>query len=283
MIEPIIRIAHLSKSFGAKQVLKDISLDILPGQVIGYIGPNGAGKSTTVKILSGLLPDFEGSITIKGIDLRQDPIAVKKIVGYVPELADLYEVLTPLEFLELMAGLHQMDPATAADRTKKMLTAFGLGAHLDQRMDTFSKGMRQKVLLISGLLHDPDIIILDEPLSGLDANSVIIVKELISQLAARGKTIFYCSHMMDVVEKVSDRIVLISDGRILADGSFEELQENMGKSSLENIFAQLTSTGSHGDAASSLLEAFHPANPYTAAQLPATPGSIPSTPNADHE
>ena len=256
-MEPIIRIAHLSKSFAHKQVLKDISLDIYPGQVIGYIGPNGAGKSTTVKILCGLLPEFEGSISVKGFDLRTNSLEVKKLVGYVPELADLYEVLTPVEFLELIAGLHQLEPVMAAERIQKMLTAFGLGAHLHQRMDTFSKGMRQKVLLISGLLHDPDIIILDEPLSGLDANSVIIVKELISQLAAQGKTIFYCSHMMDVVEKVSDRIVLISDGRILADGSFEELQENLGKLSLENIFAQLTATGSLGDAAGDLLAAFH--------------------------
>ncbi|MFD2526437.1 ABC transporter ATP-binding protein [Flavihumibacter stibioxidans] len=284
MMEPIIRIVQLSKSFGEKQVLKDISLDIYPGQVIGYIGPNGAGKSTTVKILCGLLPDFEGSITVKGIDLRQEPMEVKKLVGYVPELADLYEVLTPVEFLELIAGLHQLEPAMAADRIQKMLVAFGLGANLHQRMDTFSKGMRQKVLLISGLLHDPDIIILDEPLSGLDANSVIIVKELISQLAAQGKTIFYCSHMMDVVEKVSDRIVLINDGRILADGSFEELQESMGKSSLENIFAQLTSTGSLGEAATSLMAAFHSGNVASAVAAADAAADSPASPvKADHE
>ena len=186
-MEPIIRIQDLCKSYGSRQVLNNISLDIYPGQVIGYIGPNGAGKSTTVKILCGLLSDFEGSVTVKGIDLRSDPLAVKRIIGYVPELAELYEVLTAFEFLELVAGLYGIDPDIAATRIPKMLAALGLEANMHQRMDTFSKGMRQKVLLISGLIHNPDILILDEPLSGLDANSVIIIKELISKLAAEGK------------------------------------------------------------------------------------------------
>jgi len=261
IMEPIIRIQDLCKSYGSKLVLNKISLDIFPGQVIGYIGPNGAGKSTTVKILCGLLSDFEGSVTVKGIDLRQDPLAVKRIIGYVPELAELYEVLTAGEFLELVAGLYGIDTEISAARIPKMLAALGLEAHIHQRLDTFSKGMRQKVLLISGLIHNPDILILDEPLSGLDANSVIIIKELISRLAAEGKTIFYCSHMMDVVEKVSDRIVLINNGVIVADGSFEALQASQGKGSLENIFAQLTASSSLQDAASDLVSAFgNPAN-----------------------
>ena len=261
MREPIIRMEHLDKSYGSKQVLNDINLNIDAGQVIGYIGPNGAGKSTTVKILCGLLTDYEGSVTIKGVDLRKDPLSVKRMVGYVPELAELYEVLTPVEFLELVAGLHQLDPQLALERITRMLTAFGLEQHLHQRMDSFSKGMRQKVLLVSGMLHDPDILILDEPLSGLDANSVIIVKELISQLAAAGKTIFYCSHMMDVVEKVCDRIILIHHGRIVADGSFESLQEELGRGSLEHIFAQLTATESLQGVAADLVSAFRNQNP----------------------
>ncbi|WP_290799389.1 ABC transporter ATP-binding protein [Flavihumibacter sp. UBA7668] len=254
--KPVIELIGLNKSYGTRQVLCDINLSIYAGQVIGYIGPNGAGKSTTVKILCGLISDFEGTVLVNGVNIQQDPVAVKKMIGYVPELADLYEVLTPLEFLELMAGLYQLDPAVSKLRILKMLQAFGLGGNLDQRMDTFSKGMRQKVLLISGLIHNPSIIILDEPLSGLDANSVIIVKELINKLAKEGKTIFYCSHMMDVVEKVSDRIVLINQGSILADGSFESLQEMMGKGSLESIFAQLTSTDNLRDTASEIMDAF---------------------------
>lgn len=255
-MEPIISIKNLRKSYGDKQVLKGINLDIYPGQVIGYIGPNGAGKSTTVKILCGLISDFEGQVTIKGHDVKTESLTVKSFTGYVPELAELYDVLTPMEFLGLMAQLYSIPDEVATERILKMMSALGLANNTDQRMDTFSKGMRQKVLITSGLLHNPDIIILDEPLSGLDANSVIIIKELISKLAADGKTIFYCSHMMDVVEKVSDRIVLINDGIIIANGSFHELQQQQGDKSLEKIFAGLTAQDSLSDAAEQLRTAF---------------------------
>jgi ABC-2 type transport system ATP-binding protein len=239
-MEPVIQISHLFKNYGAKPVLKDINLDVYPGQVIGYIGPNGAGKSTTVKILCGLLTDYEGSVKVKGLEVKNKTLEVKRLIGYVPELAELYDVLTPREYLGFTGALYGLDADVCQDRLFRMMTAFGLSNNIDQRMDSFSKGMRQKVLLASGLLHNPDIIILDEPLSGLDANSVIIVKELISKLARDGKTIFYCSHMMDVVEKVSHRIVLIDEGRMIANGSFEELQQQQGNSSLEKIFARLT-------------------------------------------
>lgn len=255
-MEPIISIRNLNKSYGDKQVLKDISLDIYRGQVIGYIGPNGAGKSTTVKILAGLLGDFVGDVTINGIDIRKNPVEVKSIIGLVPELAELYDVLTPNEFLSLMGALYNMPQDVVTERSGRMLEAFGLAGNLDNRMDTFSKGMKQKVLITSGLMHNPEIIVLDEPLSGLDANAVIVVKELISKLAKSGKTIFYCSHMMDIVEKVSDRIILIDQGTIIADGSIEELKESQGKDNLEAIFAGLTTTEAMSDASSKFLDAF---------------------------
>lgn len=255
-MEPIISVRNLKKSYGAKQVLKGIDMSIYPGQVIGYIGPNGAGKSTTVKILCGLINDYEGDVVIKGLNLKEDALKVKSIIGYVPELAELYDVLTPMEFLSFMAKLYNLDDAIAEDRISKMMAAFGLKDNMHNRMDTFSKGMKQKVLITSGLLHNPDIIILDEPLSGLDANSVIIIKELISKFAQDGKTIFYCSHMMDVVEKVSDRIILINDGVVLADGSFEELKEQQGNLSLEKMFANLTGKENFTDAAEALRSAF---------------------------
>lgn len=255
-MEPIIRLKNVVKNYGDKKVLKGISLDIYPGQVIGYIGPNGAGKSTTVKILCGLISDYEGEVWVEGIDLKLDPLSVKRKIGYVPELAELYDVLTPAEFLGFMSELYEIPKEVADERIRKMLTAFGLDANMNQRMDTFSKGMRQKVLIVSGLLHNPDIIILDEPLSGLDANSVIIVKDLISKLAKDGKTIFYCSHMMDVVEKVSDRIVLINEGVVVADGSFTELQSQQGNQSLEKIFAHMTAKESLSDAADQMMSAF---------------------------
>lgn len=255
-MESVISIRNLNKFYGTKHVLKDISLDIFPGQVIGYIGPNGAGKSTTVKILCGLLQDFKGDVYIKGIDIRKDAVKAKSVIGYVPEIAELYDVLTPAEFLNLMGSLYSMPKDLADDRIDTMLDAFGLKGNKDQRMETFSKGMKQKVLIISGLLHNPDIIILDEPLSGLDANSVIIVKELIEKLAHSGKTIFYCSHMMDIVEKVSDRIILIDDGRVVADGTFEELKQKGGELSLEKIFANLTSTEQMQEASSKVMNMF---------------------------
>jgi len=255
-MEPIIRIQNLNKFYGTKHVLKDISIDIEPGQVIGYIGPNGAGKSTTVKILAGLLADFTGEVFVKGIDIRTNPVEVKSLIGFVPELAELYDVLTPNEFLSLMGSLYNLPEEVVTDRAGKMLDAFGLSGNMNQRMDTFSKGMKQKVLITSGLLHNPEIIILDEPLSGLDANSVIIVKELIDKLAKSGKTIFYSSHMMDVVEKVSNRIILIDQGEVVADGSIDELRQLQNKDSLEDIFAGLTATESMHEASEKLLNAF---------------------------
>lgn len=254
-MEPIISIRNLSKNYGTKTVLQDINLEIYPGQVIGYIGPNGAGKSTTVKILCGLLTDYNGTVTVGGLDVKKNTLEVKKQIGYIPELAELYDVLTPTEYLQFTGTLYGLPKEVATERIQKIMTAFGLESNLDQRMDTFSKGMRQKVLIASGLLHNPGIIILDEPLSGLDANSVIIMKELISRLAKDGKTIFYCSHMMDVVEKVSDRIVLINGGRIVADGSFDELKQQQGDKSLEQIFASLTATDSLSAAADDLAKA----------------------------
>ncbi|MGE8430724.1 MAG: ABC transporter ATP-binding protein [Sphingobacterium sp.] len=253
-ILPLIRIVDLKKSYGEKEILKGINLDIFPGQVIGYIGPNGAGKSTTVKILTGLIEDFTGNVEINGINIQEDPLAVKALLGYVPENAELYDVLTPMEYLDFVGKLYGMEDKVIQERSLKLLAAFGLESNANNRMDTFSKGMRQKVLLISGIIHNPQIIVLDEPLSGLDANAVIFVKELISLLAKEGKTIFYCSHMMDVVEKVSDRILLINQGSIIADGTIEELKTDPNES-LEHIFAKLTNTGSSALDASNIITA----------------------------
>lgn len=259
-MEPIIRIHSLSKSYGDKTVLNNINLDIYPGQVIGYIGPNGAGKSTTVKILTGIIQEYSGEIIVAGKNLRDNVLDIKQTMGYVPELAELYDLLTPREYLNFIGTLYHMSEAVITERAEKMLDSFGLLANIDQRMDSFSKGMRQKVLLTSGLLHNPSIVIFDEPLSGLDANAVILVKELLQVLKQEGKTIFYCSHMMDVVEKVSDRIVLIDKGIIIANGTIEELKNNTGDS-LEQIFSKLTSGDDFGRRADDLASAFSNRNP----------------------
>lgn len=238
-----ITIRNLKKSYGKgddkNEVLKGINLVIHPGQIIGYIGPNGAGKSTTVKILCGILPNFEGEVTIFGKDLKTESMEIKKHIGYVPETGALYDLLTPNEYLSFIGTLYGLNKDKLESRAGNLLSFFGMEKHSDQRMDTFSKGMKQKILIMAGIINNPDIIFLDEPLSGLDANAVILVKDLLIQLAKDGKTIFYCSHLMDVVEKISDRIILINNGIVVADGTFEELKtEKAG--TLEMLFAQLT-------------------------------------------
>lgn len=241
-MNPVITIRNLSKSYGTKKVLDGINLDVFAGQIIGYIGPNGAGKSTTVKILTGIIQEYSGEVLVNGKKHADNLLEIKNSIGYIPELAELYDLLTPHEYLHFVGKLYHMSDELIEERAMKMLESFGLQANIHQRMDSFSKGMRQKVLLVAGLLHNPSIVILDEPLSGLDANAVIMVKELLQVLKQEGKTIFYCSHMMDVVEKVSDRIILIDQGRIIADGTIHELRNN-GTESLEQIFSKLTSTG----------------------------------------
>jgi ABC-2 type transport system ATP-binding protein len=233
----VITIDRLCKVYDGNYVLKYISLSFEAGQIIGYIGPNGAGKSTTIKILTGIIGDFEGNVHVLGMDVRNDSIAIKQKIGYIPENAALYDVLTPVEYLNFIGRLYGMELESIKKKSTELLHLFELGTKMDQRMSGFSKGMRQKVLLISGLMHNPEIIFLDEPLSGLDANAVILVKEILSQLKKAGKTIFYSSHIMDVVEKLSDRIVIINKGEVIADGTFESLQQQASSGSLNSYLA----------------------------------------------
>jgi ABC-2 type transport system ATP-binding protein len=252
---PALELAGLRQSFGARMVLDGIDLAVERGTILGYIGPNGAGKSTTVKILCGLTPTFEGEVRVLGLDPRADPLAVKRRIGYVPENAALYELLTVGEFLLLVGRLHALDDDLVKRRASAFLETFELSDRLGARIQTLSKGMRQKVLITSALLHDPELIVLDEPLSGLDVNATILVKELIRALASAGKTVFYCSHVMDVVERVCDRIAILDGGKLVAQGSFEDLQSARGGGSLEQIFARLTSAGGQAERAARLIRA----------------------------
>jgi ABC-2 type transport system ATP-binding protein len=252
----IVEIRNLQKKYGDKQVLHGINLDISTGQIIGYIGPNGAGKSTTVKILCGLISDFDGEISIFGKDLRTQTLEIKRQVGYIPENAVLYESLTPLEFMEFIGAMRSLNPDQTRQKAEALMNIFEMKPNLNQRISTFSKGMRQKVLICSSLLHNPDLIFMDEPLSGLDANSVIMVKEMLTHLAKDGKTIFYSSHLMDVVEKISDRIILIDQGKVIADGSFEELNKLSNDENLEKMFTRLTGNTNHEEKAEAFINAF---------------------------
>lgn len=258
-MQPVITIRNLTKQYGDKTVLHNINLDVYQGQIIGYIGPNGAGKSTTVKILTGIIQDYTGDVVVDGKLLRDNILDVKRMIGYIPEQAELYDLLTPREYFSFVGKLYHMPDEQIEDRSRRMLQSFGMLENMDQRMDSFSKGMKQKVLLTSGLLHNPSIVIMDEPLSGLDANAVIMVKELLQVLKQEGKTIFYSSHMMDVVEKVSDRIVLINNGNIVADGTISELRQNESDS-LEQIFSRLTVTDNLAQRADDLAAAINDRN-----------------------
>ena len=238
--EVILRLQGLSKNYGSKNVLNGIDLTVYRGQIIGYIGPNGAGKSTTIKIILGLEGEYSGKVEIFGEEVSEDNFHYKRKIGYVPEIAELYDNLTAREYLTFIGELYGMDFQAADEKAEKLMKVFGLEAVYHSRIASFSKGMRQKVLIISSLIHNPDLLFLDEPLSGLDANSVMVLKEILAILAAEGKTIFYSSHIMDVVEKISNRIILINDGKIVADGSFNELKNQNAEGTLEQIFNQLT-------------------------------------------
>jgi ABC-2 type transport system ATP-binding protein len=249
-----IKISNLQKAYGSALVLKDVNLEVDSGEIIGYIGPNGAGKSTTIKILIGMIPDYKGDVEVMGLDVKANLLEVKRLIGYVPENASLYETLSPMEYLRFLGSLYQLETDQIEEKATELLRLFALYDQRDDRMTTFSKGMKQKVLLISGILHNPKVIFLDEPLSGLDANAVILVKEILSQLKHAGKTIFYSSHIMDVVEKISDRIVLINKGTIIANGTFNELKSQRETGSLEQIFNQLTGNNEHVQLAEEFIQ-----------------------------
>ncbi|WP_425457673.1 ABC transporter ATP-binding protein [Bacillus massilioanorexius] len=236
---------NLQMNFGGKKVLKGINLDVHQGQIIGYIGPNGAGKSTTVKIMLGLIEGFRGEVKIFGQDIANGQIDYKKKIGYVPEVADLYDSLTAREYLTFIGQLYGLSEDDVERKAEPLMEILGINHVIDARISTYSKGMKQKTMIISSLLHNPDLLFLDEPLSGLDANSVIVIKEILAQLANQGKTIFYSSHIMEVVEKISSRILLLKDGEIIADGSFAELKNHNQEGSLEEIFNQLTGFDNH--------------------------------------
>ncbi|MGF7060061.1 ABC transporter ATP-binding protein [Brassicibacter mesophilus] len=255
-IEPVVSIKDLRINYGvgSEDILKGINLEVYPGQIIGYIGPNGAGKSTTVKILLGILENYRGEVKIFGKDISQEKIEYKRRIGYVPETAEIYENLTAYEYLTFLGEVYGMELERVNEKGKKLMSLFGIEEHYHSRISSYSKGMKQKLLIIASLIHNPDILFLDEPLGGLDANSVMIFKEILAQLAAQGKTIFYSSHIMEIVEKISHRILLINGGQIVADGTFKELKEKSMEGSLEEIFNQLTGFNKHKDIADDFIQ-----------------------------
>ena len=242
MPEPIIEFDRVVFSYDYIEVLHSISFQLHPGEVVGLLGPNGAGKSTTLKIIAGILAAREGRVRVVGLPLPECAVDVKQRIGYVPEAAVLFESLTGQEFLELCGRLHGVEEELLQMRIREILDTFNLLSDRSSRLDTYSKGMRQKVLIAAGLIHNPELILLDEPLSGLDVNAAIMIKDLIAALAASGRTVLYSSHVLDVVERVCNRALIIHKGSLIADGTLDSLKASTGQESLEAVFRALTHT-----------------------------------------
>ena len=240
----MIKLRNLTKLFGPQVAVHGIDLDIPDGQLVGLLGPNGAGKSTTIKMLTGMLLPTSGTAEVGGFDVVQDPLNVKRIVGYVPETGAVFEALTGWEYLQLVAALYHIPESEANERIERFGQFFDLTIDTlqEKQLSAYSKGMRQKVVITAALLHNPKIVFLDEPLNGLDANAALSLKTLITSLARDGKTIVYCSHILDVVEKICERVVIIHEGSIVADGTVSQLLEQTGEKSLEHVFNKLTAT-----------------------------------------
>ena len=251
----MIETENLSREYGSRVALHPLTLRVEPGEILGFLGPNGAGKSTTVKLLTGMIKPTSGRANVAGFDVATHPLEVKRRIGYVPESAALYESLSAREFLQVIASLYHEDAASAGHRIEELLDRFDLSAAKDQRLSEFSKGMKQKVVIASALMHRPEVLFLDEPLTGLDANAALVVKELIRSLAAQGRTIFFCSHVLEVVERVCSRIVIIDNGRTIADGTPAAIAAQGHAASLEEAFVALTGARDTSRVTQDLLDA----------------------------
>ena len=233
----------LTKYYSGIPALQGLSLVMTPGSVVGLLGPNGSGKSTTVSILTGLREPSMGRVLFDGRDIAEHPFEYKTRLGYVPEEAHLYTFLSGREHLELVGRLRRIPAGLRANKIAALLDLFGLAGAADQSISGYSKGMRQKILIISALLHDPDLIILDEPESGLDFSASLVLRNLIGILAARGKMILYSSHVLDYVERLCADVIVLHRGRVVAEGPVKELRVMMqSEASLEGLVSQLITT-----------------------------------------
>ena len=238
--EAAIELRHLGKDYGPKQALRDVSLSVGWGEVFGYVGANGAGKTTTIKILTGLIRPTSGDARVGGHSVLEQPLEVKARLGYVPESGALFEKFSPVEYLTLIGRLYRLSEARIRDRMGEELRSFGLEGDKDKPMGVLSKGTKQKVCWISALLHEPEVLVLDEPLNGLDVETVAHVKEMMRRLALEGRTIFYSSHLIDIVEKVCTRIAVIHAGQLVSVGTVSEVMAAAGAASLEQALLALS-------------------------------------------
>ncbi len=250
----MLHVQHLFRSFRGIPAVEDVSFHVSAGEIIGFLGPNGAGKSTTVKMITGMLRPNDGHVMFEGRDIRDHMVEFRKVLGYVPEEAHLYTYLSGIEYLQLVGRLRGMRETAIAEKAASLLRLLHLESWQHSPISSYSKGMRQRVLIAAALLHDPRLLIFDEPLSGLDVVSSRLFKDLLQLLAAEGKAILYISHVLETVEQVCDRVIVIARGKILADAKPSELTELMRLPNLESVFAQLVQQQDTHSAAQQILE-----------------------------
>jgi len=238
----MIEICNLSKSYskGAVKAVDNLSLHVKPGEIFGFLGPNGAGKTTTIKMMVGLLNPDSGSIKINGFDIQKNPLEAKRNIGYVPDNPDIYERLTGIEYLNFMADMYQVPVDVRKERIASFLEMFNLTDAAGDLIKSYSHGMRQKIVLTGALIHSPALWVLDEPMVGLDPKSAHLLKDLMRKHCDNGNTVFFSTHILEVAEKLCDRIGIINKGRLIAIGTLDELRHGDQADSLESIFLELT-------------------------------------------
>jgi ABC-2 type transport system ATP-binding protein len=238
----MISIRGLTKRFGQQTAVDDLTMEVPPGIIVGLLGPNGAGKTTTLKMLTGMLKPDSGTATICGVDVATDPIGAKRLLGFVPDSGAVYEALTGLEFLLMVGALYSISEQEARPRIRQFLDFFELDWHTleTKLLGAYSKGMKRKVVITAALLHNPRVVFLDEPLDGLDANAAVGFKALLETLARDGKTIVYSSHILDVVERVCNRVAIMVQGKLVLEGEPGALVREHQSGTLEHLFTKLT-------------------------------------------
>ena len=240
LVSPALQIRGLVKAFAGRRVVDDLNLDLRAGELYALLGPNGAGKTTTLRMVAGLLKPDAGDLSVFGIDVLAEPLAAKQIIAWVPDEPMLYDRLTPLEYLEVVAGLWGVEAPLAQVRAEELLRWLGLWEDRAQRCEGFSRGMKQKTALAAALIHEPRLLILDEPLTGLDAAVASKVKEVLQQRVRAGATVILTTHILEVAERLADRIGIIHQGRLLAEGTLDELRAFKAGVTLEEVFLGLT-------------------------------------------
>jgi len=245
---------HLTKYYSAVPAVRNVSFALRPGTILGLLGPNGSGKSTTVSIITGLLEPSGGHVLLDGADVREDLVSYKRRIGYVPEEAHLYNYLSGPEYLQLVGRLRALPEAVLQRKIAVFLAVFGLADDRHAPLSAYSKGMRQKILLSAALLHDPRIVILDEPNSGLDVTTALVLRSLVQALAADGRMVVYSSHVLELIERIATDVIILHQGEVVAHGSVAELRRLMELPSLEQVFRRLAVTTDVEDAAARLME-----------------------------